>query len=472
MQGIRINYWERRMSWGEERYSALLMDQDHGETKAKQWALRLLRRALWFESVRCAFDARTAADLGRALDPDRYALKAENDGYVRDKRMERIALAKQRAPWRYVGRVKYEKPEVVTHYPDVLFRALSTSLRISNEADALLCELSWPVQYAIFGPDGRQRREQSTYRRLARHANSEGVAAMLILFRECCEKGPSKRCLELGKHLYFMTLTWCARDPIHEVLHEAAFYLTQYIFPLARSEALRLDVPREDFTRAVECLAFHVFQSNRFPLEMRHNVHDGPSPGWEKFGAGGWGQNYQWGLGPMLALRDGAVLSPEAQSALIACRVMKTWGWRSLRLLEEDRVPPIAIVDLAAKKSLTQADLDSVETEREWGDVTQHSWMRSPLKLQEERLGEKAKHAAHINRLTERAVERGAIGRAYASWMSPASIDRVHQRNGSDDGCERHDDFSIDCSSWSFSAADSPSKARIRRANRSSSARR
>ena len=420
---VWVNYRLRRMRWCIEEYCKLLGSTDRERIKAQRWALTFLRRTLWFESARSAFHARTAADLGRALDPDRYVLKDEKDGYVRDKRMERLALAKQGIPLRYLNRTACEKPEAATHYPDVLFRALDTTYPIGDRADALFRQMSWPVQHAIFGPDGRHRRKQGTCRMLARHANTEGVAAMLILFRESYEKGPSKRCLELGMKLYFMTLTWCARHPIREALWEIAFYLALHIFPLAESEELCLDVHWADFSQEAECLAFHVFQLNRFPLEMRNNVHDGPSPDWEKFEEGDWGQDYKWGLGPLLALRNAATLSPQGRSTVIFCRVMKTWGWRSLRLFEQERFPPDAVIEIATKDSLTLADLDSIETEREWGKEGWPIWTRSPIKLRQERRAKKLKGSARRAGSTKRADQLENIGEAYSSWIRGTSVD-------------------------------------------------
>lgn len=369
-------------SYGFRRFIRML-DAAQAPDDPKRLQHFLLQRvsdALWFEDVRFHLRATTAHDVGKMLFPDRYQKETELADGRDDRRVERYATGESRVMKAYREAAKEKITKRFTRQNvQALIEALDISRPVGDRANTLLRTTCPEVQKAIFKRPIRSIRLSPARicRLLGAYACTESVAALTILLREAIEQGDTDAIFLFGETLYYMTLVWCMRAPIHEAHREVGLYLCLYIFPLVRDGGLAFSVSLSDYFNSVECLKTYVFQWNHFPFEMRMALFDDLFRDWSSI----WEMEvYRFGLAPRLCLID-----PESASRdewlRSACRlILKTWGWRVLRLVEPDVLPPESIYQLLMKdpQTLMESDIDGIETEND--GYLPLEWMRSPLR--------------------------------------------------------------------------------------------
>jgi len=350
----------------------------------QQTLLRSLEGALLYEDIRFVLRAATADDVGRVLFPARYHKETRFKEGRKDKRVRRYATGVSRPTKDFRVAAAMHTRKSPRQNVEVLIEALDISRQIGDRGNSLIRLTSVEIQRAVFKqpPSPERRSWEAASQRLSRYACTESVAVLIILLREAVELGDTGSVLNLGERLYFMTLVWCSRVPIYETHLELGLYLCRYIFTLVRAEGLAMAVDPSEFRDHVDCLRDYLFHWNHFPFALRMAVVDDLFEGWNiVWDAGGrFGPLYRFGLAPPLSLVDREHASPADWETWAFRLVTKTWGWRVLRLVEPDLFPTESVRRLLKKdpSTLTQADLNDIETEEENSQVDR--WRRSPLR--------------------------------------------------------------------------------------------
>lgn len=230
----------------------------------------ILRCVAWFEHVRdhlarkVSLKLQTPYAIGKFIQPNTY--RDASADFSNNNLWPKYA-AGLHCPSRATLEATEEKvPGSTALFDAPIWAMLNVATRVSGQIDDGLRTLRVGVQESLYD---RKQLESGMYRRrkvgqvmlssLERQATGlDSLAAAVLLLKEACEANDSERRFQIGLSLHRILLMTCMSAPIVSYRAPLIAYFSLFVFPLAASDSLVIDVPIGEFYEMTHLLNTYV----------------------------------------------------------------------------------------------------------------------------------------------------------------------------------------------------------------------
>jgi hypothetical protein len=343
-------------NYGLDRLSTLLRHtaEQHAGSAAHS-GIDVLRVGYWFEQLRESLSAVTAYAVGKCVQPWTYQKATQNHGVYHHNLWTRYAKGQLVPGAETVRAAEVAVPGSSDWLRAVLWEALDFRRELSVSADQWLRRLRPSVQSAVYDKRhlelGLYRRRTSLAKTLemleCQASDLDGVAALVILLREAHASNNRQRCFQIGQSLHATLLMACTSYPVRGIRFELIGYFIQYVFPLAASDDIALDVRIEEFCELAYRLNITILQLE--DAELIGLVNGGSTRDWRKILHGQFGFDLQFAYSPRLKPAK-ACLKASAAECIASSLIAKEWGLAALREGRVERLMPDCVIKQMAGK--------------------------------------------------------------------------------------------------------------------------
>ncbi len=312
-------------------------------------AIDILRCVAWFEHIRdhlqktgsrvCA----TAYGIGKFIQPETYA--GVSPALYNHNMWPKYAAGLHCPGQVTLAAAEKKVPGSTAIYDASVWTMLNVTNPVGGQIDTGLRTLRVEVQEALYEKKGlrfgryhRRKVGQATLSSLERHAGGlDALAAAVLLLKEACEAGDRERCFHVGLSLHRILLMTCVSMPVLSYRLPLIVYFSLFVFPLAASDSLIIDVPICEFYEMTDLLSTYVAILEDLRVIRAENARVTRER--RRLLVGDLGKDLQFGLMPRLKV------APDCRDSRVAGRVAshtvgKDWGLSVLRQYGAVDFPP------------------------------------------------------------------------------------------------------------------------------------
>ncbi|MEN1929405.1 hypothetical protein WCE37_10485 [Luteimonas sp. MJ250] len=335
-------------------------------------AIDILRSAAWFEHVREYLQKNvdrkyeTPYAIGKFIQPETYG--GVSPGFYNHNMWPKYAAGLHCPGQATLAAVEKVVPGATAIYDASVWAMLNIVNPVGDQIDAGLRTLQVGVQESLYvrkllGFDRYQRRKvgQGMLSSLEGHAiGLDSLAAAVLLLKEACEAGDSKQRFRVGLSLHRILLMTCVSTPVLSYRLPLIAYFSLFVFPLASSDSLVIDVPINEFYEMTSLLSAYVAILEDHGVIRGENA--GPTRERRRMLAGDLGMDMQFGFMPRLKVAPGCQ-DPRAAGHVASQTIGKDWGLSVLRRYGYVDFPPESIqldMKTAYDKAISAAPPETV----------------------------------------------------------------------------------------------------------------
>jgi hypothetical protein len=245
-------------------------------SKPQPWVMRvaaaidILRCVAWFEYVRdylqtnVSLKLKTPYAIGKFIQPHTY--RGASADFSHNNLWHKYA-AGLHCPSRATLAVVEEKvPRATAIFDAPVWKMLNMACPVGSQIDDDLRTLSMGVQESLydrkllgFGMYRRRKVGQAMLSSLERRATGlDSLAAAVLLLKEACDVGDSEQRFRVGESLHRILLMTCISAPVSSYRLPLIAYFSLFVFPMASSDSLVIDVPIVEFYEMTTLLNAYV----------------------------------------------------------------------------------------------------------------------------------------------------------------------------------------------------------------------
>ena len=316
-------------------------------------AIDILRCVAWFEHVREYLQKNvdgkfeTPYAIGKFIQPETYG--GVSPGLYNHNMWPKYAAGLHCPSQATLAAVERMVPGAAAIYNAPLWAMLNITNPVGRQIDAGLRTLQVGVQESLYDRkllrfDRYHRRKigQAVLSSLERCATGlDSLAAAVLLLKEAREAADSKQRFLVALSLHRILLMTCISMPVLSYRLPLIAYFSLFVFPLASSDKLVIDVPIDEFYEMTKLLNAYVAILEDHGVIRGENA--GPTRERRRMLAGDLGMDMQFGFMPRLKVVPGCQ-DPRAAGHVASQTIGKDWGLSVLRRYGHVDFPPEKIL--------------------------------------------------------------------------------------------------------------------------------
>lgn len=327
--------------------------------KPQPWAttvasvIDILRTLAWFEHVRDFLQRnvdpkfKTPYAVGKFINPHTY--RGASAGFAHDNLWAKYATGVHCPGTATLAAVEEKVPGATAVYDSPLWAMLNIANPVGNQVGDGLNRLRVGVQESLynskllrFGMYQRRNVSQAMLCSLERQAvGLDSLAAVVLLLKEAHEASNHEQVFRIALSLHRILLMTCMSWPAVCYRAPLIAYFSLFVFPLAASDSLVIDVPIGEFYE----MSF-LLNTYMLILEDREVIRvetGGTTRELQRMLAGDLGMDLQYGFMPRLKVAPGCQ-DPHIAGKVASNNIGKNWGLAVLRRYGYVDFPPEEIL--------------------------------------------------------------------------------------------------------------------------------
>lgn len=313
----------------------------------------ILRCVAWYEHVRDYLQSnvdskyQTPYAIGKFIHPHTY--RGASSDFSHNNLWAKYAAGLHCPSRATLAVVEERVPGATAIYDSPIWAMMNIANPVGSQIDDGLNTLRVGVQESLydrkllgFGMYRRRKVGQAMLSSLERQATGlDSLATVVLLLKEACKVGDREQCFRIGLSLHRILLMTCMSVPAVYYRLPLIAYFSLFVFPLAASDSLIIDVPIAEFYEMSNLLNTYMLI-----LEDREVIRvetGGTTRERQRMLAGYLGMDLQYGFMPRLKVAPGCQ-DPHIAGKVASNNIGKNWGLAVLRRYGYVDFPPEEIL--------------------------------------------------------------------------------------------------------------------------------